>query len=157
MSRYERYGTRSLVYSKWHRFYLGDQEPMIDLDGVEYCMRRGCFKPLALIETARDVGQPQKATTVLRRLAEQSGVLALCVLYTIMPGTDEDTGCPCKRGATLGGCEHGISSFRVRRVFPEPPVGKRGFHAMTPEQFRDRLRAVRLNHEATEHQLWETD
>lgn len=156
MSRYERHGSRSLVYSKWHRFYLGDQEPMIDLDGVEYCMERGCFKPLALIETARDIGQPQKATTVLRRLAEQSGVLALCVLYTVIPGTDEDVGCMCKPRATLDGCSHGISSFRVRRVFPEPPAGKRGFSRMKPEEFRDRLRQVRLNHFAAEHQMWDS-
>lgn len=156
MSRYERYGTRSLVYSKWHRFYLGDHEPMIDLDGVEYCAERGCFKPLALIETARDVGQPSKSTTVLRRLAEQSGVLALCVLYAIIPGTDEDVGCMCKRGAMLDDCQHGISAFRVRRVFPDPPAGHRGFYRMSPEQFRDRLRVVRTNHFATEHQLWET-
>lgn len=154
MSRYERYGTRSLVYSKWHRFFLGDQEPMIDLDGVEYCMERGCFKPLALVETARDVGQAMKPTTVLRRLAERSQVLALCVLYTITPGTDEDTGCPCKRGAVLDDCTHGIDSFRVRRVWPPPP-NPRSWARMTPEQFRDRLRQLRLDHYANEHKAWE--
>lgn len=153
MSRYERYGTRSLVYSKWHRFYLGDTEPMIDLDGVEYCSERGCSKPLVLIETARDVGQKNKPTTVLRRLAESSGVLAICVLYMASAGTSEESGCACTEGRVVEGCEHGITSFRVRRVWPSP---NSLWTVMTPEQFRDRLREIRMHHMAAEHSSWGT-
>lgn len=152
MSRYERYGTRSLVYSKWHRFFLGDAEPMIDLDGVEYCSEKRCSKPLVLIETARDVGQKNKPTTVLRRLSESSGVLAICVLYTIADGINEEAGCPCDERSVHDECEHGITRFRVRRVWPSP---NSLWTVMTPEQFRDRLREIRMHHIAAEHSTWE--
>ena len=154
MSRYERYSARSLVYSKWHRFYLGDAEPMIDLDGVEYCAERGCSKPLILIETARDIGQMNKPTTVMRELAKQAGgILALCVLYTIADGIDPEKGCSCIPGGVVDGCEHGISRFRVRKAWPSPTSL---WTVMTPEEFRDRLRTVRMHHLAAEHQTWET-
>lgn len=75
----ERYGTRDQAYSAWHRAqstrrYVGIEEAarlsMIDLDGalyVEYDDRDR--EPLALIETARDVGQKTKACTVTARPA----------------------------------------------------------------------------------------
>lgn len=153
MSRYERHATRSLVYSKWHRFYLGDQEPMIDLDGVEYCNERGCSKPLILIETARDVGQWNKPTTVMRELAKQSGgLLALCALYTIDPEVNEQTGCPCEPNAVNEACNHGVISFRIKKVWPSPA---RTWTVMMPEEFRDRLRMVRMKHIEVEHHAWE--
>lgn len=154
MSRYERYGTRSLVYSNWHRFYLGDHEPMIDLDGIEYCAEKGCGMPLVLIETARDVGQRIKATTVLKKLAEASRVTAICVLYTVADGIDEQTGCGCTPKAVRDYCDHGITRFRVRQIWPSP---KPLWTVMTPEQFRDRLRAKRLNHLADFHRAWEAE
>jgi hypothetical protein len=153
VSRYERYGTRSLVYSKWHRFYLGDGEPMIDLDGIEYCTERGCSKPLVLIETAVDIGQRMKPTTVLRNLAQQSGVLALCVLYTVTEGTDPAVGCGCQPTKVLDNCDHGITRFRVRRIHPPNP--SQVWQRMTPEEFRDRLRRVRMDHVTNEHRTWE--
>jgi len=64
MAEREKYGVRSLEYSRWHRTdsvhrFLGLERahhlPMIDLDALEYC--RLCSQPLLLIETARDVGQ----------------------------------------------------------------------------------------------------
>lgn len=152
MSRYEQLGVRSLVYSKWHRFYLGDAEKMIDLDGVEYCDRKGCNKPLLLVETAMDVGQNNKPTTVLRRLAQASGVLAICVLYTVAPDASEQHGCGCDENSILDGCTHGITRFRVRRVWPSPV---RMWTVLDPEEFRDRLRIIRLNHIASEHGAWE--
>ena len=153
MSRHERYATRSLVYSKWHRFYLGDSEQMIDLDGVEYCGVRGCNKPLCLIETARDVGQSNKPTSVMRELAKQAGgMLAICVLYRIAEGIDDQLGCACEPRNVDQTCNHGITRFRVRKVWPSPV---RKWTVMTPEEFRDRLRAVRMNHLAAEHHTWE--
>ena len=152
MSRYERYGTRSLLYSKWHRFYLGDREPMIDLDGIEYCAERSCSRPLVLIETARDVGQASKPTTVLRRLAELADVLALCVLYLPAEGVDLQSGCACEPGRVDDQCPHGIVRFRVRRVWPEP---EKKWRVMSPAEFRARLLQVRLNHVADEHRAWE--
>lgn len=153
MSRYERYGSRSLVYSKWHRFYMDDSEPMIDLDAVEYCSQRGCNKALVLIETARDIGQESKPTTVLRGLAEVSQTLALCVLYRVSDDADPISGCRCERGSVRPGCDHGITSFRVRRIWPSPR--RSGWQVMTPQLYRERLVQVRLNHIAAEHQMWE--
>ncbi|HEX4103848.1 MAG TPA: hypothetical protein VHY21_25465 [Pseudonocardiaceae bacterium] len=156
--RDEKYGTRSLVYSKWHRFYLGDLEPMIDLDGIEWCPEKGCSKPLVLIETARDVGQANKPTTVLRQLADMSKVLALCVLYRVSETANSATGCACEPRKRITACDHGISRFRVRRVWPPPPKGgHRHWKVMTPEEFRDRLREVRMAHIDTEHRLWDGD
>lgn len=153
MSRDERYGTRSLVYSKWHRLFLGDHEPMIDLDAVEYCPERGCNKPLVLIETARDQGQASKPTTVLAKLAEASATLALCVLYRISPGVDPMAGCACIDSRNIApDCDHGISRFRVQRVYPRPVTR---FRLWTPEQYRDRLRRVRMDHLDAEHHTWE--
>jgi hypothetical protein len=156
VSRHERYGTRSLVYSKWHRFYLGDQEPMIDLDGVEYCGRKAgretCWKALALIETARDTGQAGKPTHVLADMAQRMGALGLCVLYRVDNGTDPLTGCLCEERREVDGCTHGIDRFRVRKIWPDPV---RLWTVMTPEEFRDRLRAVRMHHIAAEHSAWE--
>lgn len=148
MSRHERHGTRSLIYSKWHRFYLGDNEPMIDLDGVEYCAQ--CSQPLVLIETARDVGQSFKGTSVLRKLAEKSGLLALCVLYLPSEWAD-DNGCRCAPRAIVAGCDHGIARVRVQRIYPP---AARQWEAMTPDEYRDRLRTVRMNHLAAHHQTF---
>lgn len=149
MSRYERYGTRSLVYSKWHRYFLADDEPMIDLDAVEYCRR--CNVPLVLIETARDVGQANKPTTVLAQLAQQSSILAICVLFSVDPSVGED-GCDCQPGRVGADCSHGVTGFRVRRVWPKPDNW--AWSVMTPEEFRDRLRRIRRDHLAAVHETF---
>lgn len=99
MSLKERFGTRDLAYSGWHRT-LPARVTMIDLDGVEYCRR--CRATLALIETALDVGQGHKTTAVTQHLAAASGVPAYCVLVAKDPNA-----------------EHGISHFRVRSVHPQ--------------------------------------
>lgn len=153
MSRYERFGTRSLVYSKWHRFYMNNAEPMIDLDAIEYCGMSRCSKPLVLIETAVDIGQANKPTTVLQSLSQESGILALCVLYRIADGTDRLTGCACERGSVVPGCQHGIDRFRVRKVGPGRPIN--GWKLLTPEDYRNRLTDVRMAHVAAEHTAWE--
>lgn len=55
---------------------------MIDLDGALYAEYDDRDRePLALIETARDVGQKTKACTVTARLAQRSGLPAYVVLY----------------------------------------------------------------------------
>lgn len=151
MSRYERHGTRSLVYSKWHRLYLADEEKMIDVDGVEYC--RYCRKALVLIETARDIGQPNKTATVLGGLGASAQVLTLCVLYQIDKHSDNIHGCPCDPPRRIDpSCGHGISRFRVRAVWPQPQTS--GWITLTPEQFRDALRVKRMEHYAADHRMW---
>jgi hypothetical protein len=150
VSRDERYGTRSLVYSHWHRFFMGHGEPMIDLDAVEYCAERACSKPLVLIETALDVGQMNKPTTVLQRLCEQSGVMGICVLYRPSSGSPDIT-CGCVRTLIDPDCDHGIDRFRVKRVAPN---GQKAFRIVTPDEYVDRLREIRMAHLAAEHADW---
>jgi hypothetical protein len=104
MSRWERYGTRDFYYSWWHRLALPDHYAMIDIDGVEYCWR--CGMPLALIETARDVGQHDKTTKVMARVADMAGLPAWKILYT--PDETKPGGVPT------------ITKVRFARVTPEP-------------------------------------
>lgn len=111
MSRDERYGTRDLTFSAWHRYGLPGRATAIDLDLVEYCQR--CRMPLCLIESARDVGQPSKPTIVMRQLAQVANVVAICLLWT----PDGNT-CQCKSDRRVPGCRHGISGFRMRRIHP---------------------------------------
>jgi len=47
MARYAKYFDKDL-YSKWHRKY--DGIAMCDVDSVEICGNKGCWKPLAIIE-----------------------------------------------------------------------------------------------------------
>lgn len=110
MSRDERYGTRDLTFSRWHRYALSDRVTAIDLDLMEYCRR--CRMPLCLIETARDVGQDAKPTIVMERLAQASNVVAVCILYT--PSGE----CSCTRSRMTRECRHGIEKVRFRRVHP---------------------------------------
>jgi len=57
---------------------------MIDLDAALYVEYDDSSKePLALIETARDVGQGYKAATVTRNLAKRAGLPCYCVLLPL--------------------------------------------------------------------------
>jgi len=97
MSRRERYGTRDLAFSRWHRAIPRDDLTWIDIDHCAYC--DDCKEPLYLMELARDVGQAFKATTVTRRLAQRLAIPALLVLYS----ADE---------------QEQITGFRIQRVAP---------------------------------------
>ena len=143
MSRYERFGTRDLVFSNWHRYALGDAEKQINIDTLEYCQR--CRETLALIEDARDVGQKRKPTLVMEKLARRlPGVGAFCVLYT-----HSAEPCRCDGPNRWPGCEHGISSFRVRRVWPNPTE----FVGWSPAGLANWIAKLHLNHERRECQM----
>lgn len=144
MSRHERYGTRDLTYSRWHRYALHDDITMIDLDAVEYCHR--CRMPLLLIETARDIGQAGKPTTVLKALAASANVAAICVLYTPAP-----TPCTCGEQGRVPGCEHGVSSLRVRSV---APTERRTWTTISPSDFAAWLCTVHDGHNRAAHTTW---
>lgn len=98
MTRYERFGERDLTFSQWHRT-LPNRCTCIDIDFLEYCQR--CRAPLALIEIARDVGQPHKSTVVMQKLAEAAGIVAYVVIYT-------------KDSTSVGG----IGACRIAEVAP---------------------------------------
>ena len=78
MSRWERYGTRDMTFSGWHRT-LPNYCTAIDLDFLEYCQK--CRTPLALIELAQDVSQAHKPTRVMEELAKKADVPAYLILY----------------------------------------------------------------------------
>jgi hypothetical protein len=138
MSRFERYGTRDLTYSNWHRQFCPDRATMIDVDGLEYCRR--CRSPLALIETAQDVRQAFKPVAALEQLSLAANVPAFCVLYIADAGkcTPDGRG-RCRKV----GCAHGIAAFRVRRIRPNPT----DFQEWTPKAFADYLTRVHDAHE----------
>ena len=56
------------LYSRWHR--LWDGIAMCDIDSVEICKNKGCWKPLAIIEHLYDTGSDKKKYT------------NICLLYT---------------------------------------------------------------------------
>jgi hypothetical protein len=144
MSRHERYGTRDLTYSRWHRYALDDDITMIDIDALEYCRR--CRMGLALIETARDVGQAVKPVTVLKRHAQAANVLALVILYT--PSAEP---CACNGNGRIAGCRHGIDVMRVRQIYPKE---RRLWTSMQPAEFAGWLHTLHLNHRRSVCESW---
>lgn len=139
MSQEERYNTRDRSYSAWHRRqstrrYIGIENAqllaMIDLDAslyVEY--DDGTKEPLALIETARDVGQPHKTATVTLKLAQRADLPCFVVLYTVSESMNPaDNKWP------------DISSFRVKRLHPSPEFQWR---VLTPQEWADTLLIMR--------------
>lgn len=129
MSLAERYGTRDLTYSKWHRppsirRYLDDRTATdlswIDIDCCEYCER--CKEPLALLELAQDVGQSTKPTVVTKNLAIRARISAYLVFYKVLNGD--------------------IVSFRLRQIAPRRNAEKN----LTPAQFAVFLAGLRKDH-----------
>lgn len=141
MSQEERYGARNRHYSAWHRRnstrrFIGIENAqllaMIDLDAslyVEY--DDGTKEPLALIETAQDVGQEWKSATVTCNLARRTRPVVPCyvVLYTLADGPNP--------------ADHewqDIRSFRVMRLWPNP---ERKWTIYTPQEWAENLLKLR--------------
>ena len=135
----EVYGTRDRAYSAWHRRkstarFIGIERAqllaMIDLDAsiyVEY--DNGTKDPLALIETAQDVGQPYKTATVTKKLAQRAKLPCFVVLY--------------KKSEELNPADpkwNDIESFRVKRLWPKPEFQWR---TLTPEEWSGTLLKMR--------------
>ena len=133
MAQEEVYGTRERTYSAWHRRmstgrFVGIEAAqtlaMIDLDAALYveCEDK-VWEPLALIETARDVGQRYKTASVTQNLSKRTNptVPAYCLLYT--PSNEPNPASP----------EHpDILKFRVKRLWPNPETNWR---EISPEQW----------------------
>jgi len=153
----EKFGTRCLAYNAWHRRlstrrYIGLEKAQllaqIDLDAVIFAAYDDDSRePLALIETARDVGQTYKAAGVLTRLAQRSGLPALVVLYRCASYPNPaDPRWP------------DIDRFRVRRTWPHPESDWRTLSPLEWAQELLRLRsqgAARLDAEAANDEYWE--
>lgn len=139
MSQEERYNSRDRSYSAWHRRqstrrYIGIENAqllaMIDLDAslyVEY--DDGTKEPLALIETARDVGQQHKTATVTVKLAQRADLPCFVVLYTVSDHMNPaDDRWP------------DILSFRVKRLYPKP---ESQWRILTPQEWANTLLVMR--------------
>lgn len=131
MSQEERYGNRDGAYSAWHRRsstgrYVGIERAqtlaMIDIDATLYVeYDDGTKEPIALIETAQDIGQDYKNATVTRNLARRSNLPGLVVLYRCsdMPNP-----------ADLR--YQDIEKFRVKRIYPQEETKWR---ELTPSEY----------------------
>jgi hypothetical protein len=109
-------GERDLTYSGWHRTrsiarYTGMDVAktlgMIDVDGVEY--DPVTKMPVALIETARDVGQTWKPAQVLQNLAGTTK--PELPVYVVLYSLSEEANPADPRVKD-------ICRFRVRRMHP---------------------------------------
>lgn len=135
MSQEERYGNRDLTYSAWHRRnsigrHVGQEEArllaMIDIDASIWIESHDATKkPLVLIETAKDIGQDCKPSTILTNLAIRCDLPAYLVLYKVSerPNPADPT---CKD----------IDAFRIKRLYPVP---EHTFRTLTPAEWANGL------------------
>ena len=139
MAQEEKYGSRPPEYSVWHRRlstrrFVGIESAqrlaMIDIDvcpWVEY--DDDTKEPLALIETAQDVGQDRKISTVTARLAKRANIPAFVLLYRL-------SATPNPADVAF----HDIASFRYQRLHPK--VSLRWVHC-TPKEWAEVLLRIR--------------
>ena len=130
MSMHERYGKRSLVYSRWHRTEcsgLPFECSCIDLDMLEFC--KLCRQPLMLCETAIYVGQTYKPTTVLEALAKICQVPAFLIFVA-------------NKSATYFDDVDKLDRFIIRKVWPDPT----DFATLTLQQWTDRIKKCHEDH-----------
>lgn len=142
MPQEELFNTRDRSYSAWHRRnstrrFIGiDQAQlcaMIDLDAsvyVEY--DDGTKEPLALIETARDVGQSYKSATVTLNLAKLCTARTIPVFVVLYSLSDSPNPADPQW--------KDISKFRVKRLWPDTEFE---WKTLTPAQWAERLMAMR--------------
>ncbi len=135
----EVYDTRDRSYSAWHRRlstgrFVGIEKAqllaMIDLDAslyVEY--DDGTKEPLALIETARDIGQNYKNATVTRKLAARANLPCFVVLYHL-----SDNPNPANTNYK------DIDRFRVKRLYPNM---ESNWRVLDPKEWAENLIRMR--------------
>ena len=84
--RFAKYFDKDL-YSKWHRLFNGIY--MCDIDSVEICGNKGCWKPLAIIEHLYDTGSDKKKyTNIVEQIGKALNVPVYLVYYK---DVDKDT------------------------------------------------------------------
>lgn len=114
----EKYGTRDMSYSAWHRRnstqrFIGIENAqllsMIDLDVMMFVEYDESSRwPVALIEVAQDVGQSYKTATVTKNLAIMAKIPSAVLLYRL--SKDENPGAPGYKD---------IEMFRYKRIYPD--------------------------------------
>lgn len=135
----ERYGTRDRAYSAWHRRnstrrFVGLEQAQLlsltDIDVMLFCEYDGPSRePLALVETARDVGQTEKVASVTKNLAKRAHIPAYVVLYQLS----------AKRNPA-DASQPDIERFRVKRLWPKP---ERKWRTLSPSEWADGLLRIR--------------
>jgi hypothetical protein len=154
MPRLEIYGSRSWAWSVFHRC-LPRPACMIDLDYVECC--RYCHSPLIVAELARDKGQDDKATSIVRNLAQKANIIGLLIYYreeAIVGAVTDTLGYQPESFPILD--NEGLNRLyqclvagdkpilRVRRVYP--PNGNE--RQMTTREFFNEIYEIHKRHEA---------
>lgn len=153
----EKLGLRDLSYSCWHRAasirrYVGWERAqllsMADADCVLFLeYDHGSKEPLALVETALDIGQSYKPATAIMRLAKRARIPAYLVLYAW-------AGQPNPSDSRF----QDIRGFRIKRLYPRPEWGWRH---VTPAEWASALLRIRawsarrLDLEAANDANWE--
>jgi hypothetical protein len=85
-------------YSTWHRDKC-EGIAYIDIDSVPICIHKGCWLPLAIIETVFDVGKYTKYTNVVESIARGLNIPCFLLYYKPIPQTDS-------------------LEFKVKRLYP---------------------------------------
>ena len=135
----EKHGFRDKSYSAWHRRtstsrFIGLNQAqllaMIDLDAslyVEY--DDGTKEPLALIETAMDVGQPYKTATVTMKLSQRADIPSFVLLYELSDSKNpSDNSC------------FDIKGFRYKTLYP---IKDTQWKQVTPKEWAVTLLKIR--------------
>jgi len=117
----ENYFNQGDHYSEFHRQF--DGLAMIDIDQVEICKK--CKAPLALVETAYDVGQNFKSFTVTKLIAQRLKVPGLVTLYQVDKTSNE------------------IINFRVKKIYP---IESDGFYNVQPYLYVKWLKRLHEKH-----------
>ena len=104
MARYNYFvGGFGDYYSEWHRNKC-EGIGYIDIDQVCICINKGCWQPLAIVETVYDTGKNyKKYTNVVEYIAK--GLDIPCFLLYYKPINDN--------GVVSGSLE-----FKVKRLYP---------------------------------------
>jgi hypothetical protein len=107
---------------------------MIDIDSVPICHRKGCWKPLAIIETVFDNGKYNKYTNVVENIAKGLNIRAYLVYYK-----------------PLG--DSGSLEFKIKRLVPD----KSDLIPMSEQEWSDNLYALQLEHDWDHKHRWKPD
>ena len=108
------------LYNDWHRQYEGLAG--IDVDFIEVCPVKGCYEPLAILETCYDKGQIYKATTLVNIVASRLNIPCFLVFYKNLTPT------------TL--------TFRIKRI----TSSETQFEVMNEQQWVSILLDLQANH-----------
>lgn len=138
MAQEERFGSRNLVYSAWHRrgstgrfvgLEMAQLLSMIDVDHVLWLeVDDETKEPVAIIEEAEDRGQFKPCSIVIN-FAKRANIPAVCVLWT-----------PADQPNPADMNEPDIASFRIQRLWPKT---ERGWRNLAPAEYAQVLLKMR--------------